>query len=111
MNFTELDIDVVPATQRNEGGDVALNSQKQARADMFAKGLPDSVQQALTRRYADLFTVFVKHADVVDRVTFWGVTDGDSWLNSGGRVNYPLLFDRNHEPKPAFFAVIKTGRN
>ena len=111
VNFTELDIDVVPATQRNEGGDVALNSQKQARADMFAKGLPDSVQQALTRRYADLFTVFVKHADVVDRVTFWGVTDGDSWLNSGGRVNYPLLFDRNHEPKPAFFAVIKTGRN
>ncbi len=111
VNFTELDLDVVPVTQRNQGGDVALNSQKQLMADVYANGLPDSAQEALARRYSDLFAVFVKHADDVDRVTFWGVTDGDSWLNSGGRVNYPLLFDRNHAPKPAFFAVIKVGMN
>ena len=109
VNVTELDIEVVPATQKNQGGDVALNSQKQARADMYANGLPDSVQKALTIRYADLFGVFVKHADAIDRVTFWGVTDGGSWLNWGGRINYPLLFDRNYQPKPAFDAVIKTG--
>ena len=53
---------------------------------------------ALAKRYADLFAVFVKHHDVVSRVTFWGVTDGDSWLNNWpvkGRTAYPLLFDRD----------------
>ena len=36
------------------------------------------------------------------RVTFWGVTDGDSWLNFfpvRGRTNYPLLFDRQRDPR------------
>ena len=45
----------------------------------------------------------------VDRVTFWGVGDGDSWLNNWpmrGRTNYPLLFDRQDLPKPAFDAVM-----
>jgi endo-1,4-beta-xylanase len=42
-------------------------------------------------------------------VTFWGVTDKDSWLNDWpvkGRTSYSLLFDRNDQPKPAFQAVI-----
>jgi len=45
-------------------------------------------------------------------VTFWGVTDGDSWLNNWpvrGRTSYPLLFDRAGQLKPAFDAVIKLG--
>ena len=60
-------------------------------------------------RYAELFRIFLKHRDVVERVTFWGVADGDSWLNNWpmkGRTNYPLLFDRKGETKPAFKAVI-----
>ena len=35
--------------------------------------------------------------DKIDRVTFWGVHDGQSWLNDWpvpGRDGYPLLFDR-----------------
>jgi endo-1,4-beta-xylanase len=74
--------------------------------------LPESIQQALAKRYADLFGVFVRHRDVIERVTFWGVTDGDSWLNGWpvrGRTSYPLLFDRNGQPKPAFAAVIRTA--
>ena len=38
------------------------------------------------------------------RVTFWGVSDADSWLNRG-RTNHPLLWDRQRKPKPAFDAV------
>ena len=110
VNFTELDIDVVPATQRNRGADLSVNSYHEIREDIYANGLPDSVQMELAKRYGDLFTVFVKHADVIGRVTFWGVTDGDSWLNSRGRVNYPLLFDRNGKPKPAFDAVVKAAQ-
>ncbi len=43
----------------------------------------------------------------VESVTFWGVRDSDSWLNSSpvSRSNHPLLFDRNGEAKPAFFAI------
>ena len=49
------------------------------------------------------------YRDIVDRVTLWGVTDGDSWLNRPGRANYPLLFDREGKPKPAFDAVIRVA--
>jgi endo-1,4-beta-xylanase len=58
-----------------------------------------------------MFRIFVKHSDKVSRVTFWGVHDGQSWLNNWpvkGRTNYPLLFDRNFQPKPAFYSVIET---
>jgi endo-1,4-beta-xylanase len=70
------------------------------------------MQAALARRYAGLFGVFLKHRDVVERVTFWGVDDGDSWLNDWPvleRTSYPLLFDRQDQPKPAFFAVIEAS--
>jgi len=41
------------------------------------------------------------------------VADGDSWLNNWpvrGRTSYPLLFDRQHRPKPAFEAVMDAAR-
>jgi endo-1,4-beta-xylanase len=47
-------------------------------------------------------------------VAFWGVHDGQSWLNDypiRGRTDYPLLFDRTFQPKPAFFAVVKSVKS
>src|SRR3989475_11347639 len=70
-------------------------------------------RSALAQRYADLFAVYLRHADDISRATFWGVADGDSWLNNWpvrGRTSYPLLFDRQHRPKPAFEAVIGDAR-
>jgi endo-1,4-beta-xylanase len=67
------------------------------------------VQQALARRYAELFRSYLRYPGTVTRVTFWGVTDRDSWKNQWpvrGRTNYPLLFDRQGRPKPAFKAVL-----
>jgi endo-1,4-beta-xylanase len=104
--ITELDVDLLG---RSQSADVA-EMQKQHTSDIYKNGLPDSVQQALAKRYADLFTVFVKHRKDIALVTFWGVSDGDSWLNRG-RMNYPLLFDRDHQPKPAFKAVIKAAQH
>ena len=55
------------------------------------------------------FKLFLKHKDKVSRITFWGVNDGQSWLNGWpirGRTNYPLLFDREFKPKPAYYKVI-----
>lgn len=65
----------------------------------------DETQQKLAQKYAELFSVFLKHKTDVNRVTFWGVYDATSWI--GGS---PLLFDRNYQPKPAFFAVVKTAQ-
>lgn len=112
VKISELDIDVLPSASQNRGADVSQNYELQAKLNPYTKGLPDSVQQDLAKRYADLFRVFLKHKDVVTRVTFWGVNDGDSWLNNWpvrGRTSYPLLFDRNNQPKPAFDAVIKVA--
>jgi endo-1,4-beta-xylanase len=108
--ITELDVDVVRATQGNRTADIDANAQRVAGANVYSKGLPSEVQRALAKRYADIFAVFLKHRDVIERVTLWGVTDDDSWLNTWGRVDYPLLFDRKGRPKPAFKAVIEAAR-
>jgi len=111
-NVTELDIDVLPRATQNNTADVALRAQMQEKMNPYVAGLPDSAQQALAVRYGDLFAVYMKHRDIIDRVTFWGASDGDSWLNGWpvrGRTNYPLLFDRNGKPKPAFDHVIRTA--
>jgi endo-1,4-beta-xylanase len=108
--ITELDVDVVPATQDSHSADLAEKARRSPGADVYAHGLPDPVQAALARRYGDMFAVFIKHHDAITRVTFAGVTDGDSWLNSPGCVNYPLLFDRDGQKKPAFDAVIAAAK-
>jgi endo-1,4-beta-xylanase len=96
VNYSELDINLLPPAAR--GADPAV-------ANPYASGLPDEKQQALAKRYADIFGVFVKHHDWIARVTFWGLSDADSRLNRG-RANYPLLWDRQRQPKPAFQAVV-----
>jgi len=111
--ITELDMDVLPAATWSQAAEVSMNFKLQAKLNPYTKGLPDNVQQTLAKRYADLFTVLVQHRDTVSRVTFWGVTDGDSWLNNWpvrGRTAYPLLFNRDGSPKPAFNAVIQTSK-
>ncbi|OGU48443.1 MAG: 1,4-beta-xylanase [Ignavibacteria bacterium GWB2_36_8] len=108
--ITELDVDVLPYDWQNHGADITLNIELQEKLNPYKNGLPDSVQQSLAKRYASLFDVLTNNNETVSRVTFWGVSDKDSWLNNWpvrGRMNYPLLFDRNGEPKPAFEAVIK----
>lgn len=108
-NITELDIDVLPRAMNNNTADVSVRAAAQARLNPYAAGLPDSVQQALAQRYGELFAVYYKHRETIDRITFWGVTDRDSWLNGWpvpGRTNYPLLFDRSGKPKPAYDAVV-----
>jgi endo-1,4-beta-xylanase len=65
--------------------------------------------QRQAQQYGQLFRLFRKHAGVIARVSFWDLNDGQSWLNNfpWKRVNYPLLFDRAGQPKPAFESVIK----
>ena len=108
VNVTELDVDVLPRTTK-PGADYAVDVEVTPQLNPYTDRLPDAVQLSLAKRYAELFRVYVKHRDVIDRVTFWGVADGDSWLNNWpmkGRTNYPLLFDRYGLAKPALAAIV-----
>ncbi|MDR8393356.1 endo-1,4-beta-xylanase [Aliifodinibius sp. S!AR15-10] len=113
--ITELDVSVLPSRDDvnvsynpDEGqgsyGDVP------EELNPYKEELSDSVQQQLRDRYVELFELFKKHQDKIDRVTFWGLNDRQSWLNNfpiPGRTDYPLLFNRNNEPKPAFQGVLE----
>ena len=53
--------------------------------------------------------IFYDRRDKIDRVTIWGLHDGMSWKNDypiPNRTNYPLLYNRDRTPKPAFDAVL-----
>jgi endo-1,4-beta-xylanase len=113
VNISELDVDLLPAPTRNCWDDLAHPELARDGLDPYRVSLPDSAQRLLADRYAGMFAVYLKHRDVIDRVTLWGVADGDSWLNDWpvrGRTNYPLLFDRTGRAKPAFEAVVATAR-
>jgi endo-1,4-beta-xylanase len=110
-HITELDIDVLPRDPDMWGADLSKKQQIRAATNVYPDGLPPAMQEKLARRYADVFRLFLKHG--VARVTFWGVTDADSWLHDfpiPGRVNYPLLWDHDGREKPAFDAVVEVLR-
>ena len=108
--ITELDIDLLPNPTGRQGADIVHTVEEQEGYNPYPENLPDSVQQKLAKRYADIFDLFHKHRDKISRVTFWGVADHHSWLNNwpmNGRTSYPLVFDRNYQPKPAHSAIVE----
>ena len=54
-------------------------------------------------QYNRIFKIFRKHKDVIKNVTFWNLSDKDSWL---GVNNHPLPFDENFKAKRSL-AVIR----
>ena len=110
--ITELDVTVLPGSQDDQSADIRRHEDDTPEMNPFPNGLPADMQQRLADRYAEVFSVLSRRRESVARVTFWGVTDGDSWLNGwpiAGRTNYPLLFDRAGRPKPAFGAAIRAA--
>ena len=112
VSFTELDISVLPNPWEMVGAEVTQNFSKfegDPKMNPYPNRLPDAVQEKLAKRYQDIFNLFVKHSDKINRVTFWGVMDKHSWLNDWpikGRTNYPLLFDRDYQPKVAYESLL-----
>ena len=106
--ITEWDMSALPTVSRTANISDTIAFKK--ALNPYPDALPDSVSQAWNARMKQFFELFEKHADIVDRVTAWGVTDGDSWKNGfpiRGRKDYPLLFDRNYQPKPFITEMIK----
>lgn len=108
--FTELDYTVLPNPWDLVGADVNQDFEGDPKMNPYVSGLPKEIDEKLAMRYKNLFALFLKHKDKISRITFWGVNDGHSWLNGWpikNRTNYPLLFDRNYEPKTAYDEVLK----
>lgn len=113
LMVTELDVNVLPSPSRNTGAEVTDRFQARSELNPYSENLPDEVQQQLSDRYREFFQIFHQYRDSIHRITFWGVDDGQSWRNYWpirGRTNYPLLFDRQYQPKPAYHAVIEVAR-
>ena len=106
---TELDLSVLPMPDWGAGAEVSTNYEYQQQLNPYTEGLTDSVKTAFENRYLDFFKLFLKHQEDITRVTLWGVNDNNSWKNNWpvrGRTDYPLLFNRNNEPKDVVEKII-----
>jgi endo-1,4-beta-xylanase len=108
--ITELDVDVLPLTKEGQIiGTGMMHDQFQLEEfkkflDPYQNGLPEEIENQLAARYKELFEIFYKHKDRIDRVTTWGLSDDMSWKNDypiPNRTNYPLLWDRENKAKKA----------
>ncbi|MCQ2221874.1 MAG: endo-1,4-beta-xylanase, partial [Prevotella sp.] len=90
IQFTEMDI----RANEEMGGQLQFSRQ--------GMEIKPFVKDLHTAKWNDLFRILRKHKDVVNSVTFWNVSDKDSWV---GTSNYPLLFDKDLKKKAAYGAV------
>ena len=110
LMITELDLTVLPSPIENTGADVSTTYVYKKEMNPYPEAFPDSVSTVWNNRMNDFFKLFLKHQDKIIRVTLWGVTDNQTWRNDWpikGRKDYPLLFDRNYNPKPIVETIIK----
>lgn len=109
--ITEWDMSALPTVKRSANISDTVTFRK--AMNPYPEALPDSVSTVWNARMKAFFNLFLKHADIVERVTAWGVSDGDSWKNNfpvRGRKEYPLLFDRNYEMKPFLKELINENK-
>ncbi len=90
IHITELDIALPPINTKKTFSDVTAEE-----------------REAWAKLYGNVFAVFREYAELIDSVTFWGVSDDTSWLNNAfdGHGRDALLFDRDHQPNEAYFRV------
>jgi endo-1,4-beta-xylanase len=111
--ITEMDIIVLPFPSSDVTAEVSLSYEYQQEMNPYTDGLPEPVATVWEEQYVDFFKLFLKHHDKISRVTLWGVSDATSWRNDWpmqGRMDYPLLFDRDYQPKPVVNELIKLGK-
>ncbi len=78
--------------------------------DMFytPEKVTAEVLEQQAERYRSFLEVYRRHSDVISSVTFWGISDDNTWLSEfeSKRQDFPLLFDKDQQPKPAFWAIV-----
>jgi len=95
---TEMDMSIYAYNNRSDYGD----------------DIPEAVIQKQADRYREFFEAFRDNRDLVSAVVFWGIADSHTWLHDfpvQGRTDAPLLFDRQLQAKPAFWAAIEAAKS
>jgi len=108
IHISELDLKVLPRAHGYAGADVEKRLEMKKELDPYVDRIPAEVLQQQADKYREIFEVLLANRKYIERVSFWGVSDKYSWLNDHpvrGRTAYPLLFDRNFNPKPAYTAL------
>lgn len=111
---TELDLSVLPWPKGNFGAAVETNFDYKKAMDPYKDGLTSEMEKKQSDFYVKLFDIYLRHSKDITRVTFWGVTDGDSWKNNWpvhGRTDYPLAFDRDLQPKPFVQEIVNMAES
>ena len=99
LQITELDISVYPKEH---------NARERKTEDANTTFTEEKEKQQM-EKYKTCFELFRKYKKVITGVTFWNVSDRNSWLDNfpvRGRKDYPLLFDKDLKPKKAFDEVV-----
>lgn len=108
--LTEIDITVIPFPSEQMTAEVSTSFEYQKEFNPYPDALPEEIETQLAAKYVELFDVLINNSETVTRATFWGVNDGYSWRNGWpipGRTDYPLLFNRENNPKKAYYEVMK----
>lgn len=92
LQITEMDLSVYQYQDNSKG-------RLQPTEDML---------KLQAEKYQQIFEVYREYKDIIRGVTFWGIADDYTWLDDypvKERKDWPLLFDEQKNPKPAFYAI------
>lgn len=97
VQITELDVSIY--------GDYSENKKKITRDILMDQAA----------RYSALFKMFREEYEAgrLSTVLIWGMSDDETWLDNHpktGRTDYPLLFGKDLQPKPAYWTVVDPAK-
>lgn len=100
IHITEIDISVYPKE----------HNAREAKSGDKDTTFSAAREAAQIEKYRMCFELFRKYDKHITSVTFWNISDRHSWLDNfpvRNRKDYPLLFDRNLQPKKAYWEVVR----
>ena len=77
----------------------------------LGRGIKTASERKLKAQAETAMEVFKAFCSVPENlqhgITIWGVSDNDSWIPGYfNRIDYPLFFDHNYDPKPAYCSLL-----
>ncbi len=100
LQITELDISVYPKE----------HNARERKDEDYDTAFSEERERKQMEQYKMCFELFRKYKDAITGVTFWNISDRHSWLDNfpvRGRKDYPLLFDKDLQPKKVYWEVVR----
>jgi endo-1,4-beta-xylanase len=100
VQITELDISVYPY----------YHNMDRSTLPKEIRQFEGQLDEELAAKYKEAFGILRSRKDKITGVTFWGLADNNTWLSKyvvKGRTDYPLLFDKEYNPKKAYYAIME----